>query len=57
MILGIFANQNDAKIWFSPLQDCPLIAPYYLLNRLKPATEGGGFGIMFVRGGVVICVL
>ena len=57
MILGIFANQNDAKIWFSPLQDCPLIAPYYLLNRLKSATEGGGFGIMFVRGGVVICVL
>ena len=55
MILGIFANQNDAKIWFSPLQNCPLIAPYYLLNGLKPAT--GGFGIMFVRGGVVICVL
>ena len=33
------------------------IAPYHLHNRLKPATEGGGFGIMFVRGGVVICVL
>ncbi len=57
MILDIFANQNDAKIRFSSLQNCPLIAPYYLHNRLKPATEGGGFGIMFVRGGVVICVL